>query len=308
MRRDTGADRLAKFKEFRRGYQPWEHEGGGGSIMGGGGGGGDLHTSALDHDFVSTSTSSSGPADVWEGLADLLDETGWGSDSADRLAAAVGAWLKQEGVKSVLEVGSSLGRGTQRLVKDGFKVTAVESSPALYARTKANASGAKVIEGDLVELPEGTFDAVVQLRHGFSRFVLEGQADQFLAHAKESLGPKGLLSIAFYSRDGVDEGRLNRSFMSGPVQFKGKRTTIYDQWQGHPDGGDRFTWAPLFMVGNFSEDWIRRAVPFKFWRIDDVKAKVKGAGFEILGVLDASDGKTAASSTTRRVEIRARAK
>lgn len=138
--------------------------------------------------------------------------------------------------------------------------------------------------------------------------MLEGQADQFVAHAREALSPRGVLSIAFYSRDGLDEGQLNRIFMAGPIEYKGKRTTVYDQWQGHRDGGERFVWAPLFMVGNYSEDWVRRAIPFRYWKVDEVRAKLKAAGFEVVAALDGSDAKTAASTASRRVELRARAK
>lgn len=298
---------MAKFKEFRRGYQPWEHEGGGGSIMGGGGG--DLHASALDHDFVSTlGGEGQGPADPWEGLAEFLDETGWGTESMERAAGAVSAWLKAEGAKSVLEVGSGLGRTTRRLLKDGLKVTALESSPALLARTRANAKGAKAEDSAFLELPKGPFDAVASLRNAFSRLTVEGQAEAFLQAARSVLKPGGALSIAFLNREGLDEETLSKVFPSTGIDFRGKRTIVYDMWQAHPDGGDRFVWAPLLMIGDHSIDWIRRAIPYKFWRPDEVKAAVKEAGFEILSALDANDGKSQAAKGTRRVEIRARAR
>ena len=300
---------MGKFKEFRRGYQPWEHEGGGGSMMGSGVGGGDLHSSALDHDFVSTlGGPSAGPADPWEGLADWLDATGWGTAHMEKQAAACGVWLKGEGAKSVLEVGSALGLTTKRLVRDGLKVTAVDPSPALVAHTKANAKGAKVLECDLAELPSGPFDAVVSLRNALSRLAVEGQAEQLLGAARKALKPRGLLSVAFFNREGLDEGALNKVYPSEAFDYKGKRTLLYDQWQAHPDGGDRFVWAPLVMVGDYAIDWIRRAVPYRFFRLDEVRAALKAAGFEPLAAVDAADGASAASKACRRIEVRARAK
>lgn len=302
---------MGKFKEFRRGYQPWEHEGSGNSIMGGGGGvgGGDLHSSALDHDFVSTMGGpSSGPSDPWQGLAQVLDTTRWGTAHMEQQAAACGLWLKTEGVRSLLEVGSGLGLTTKRLLADGLKVTAVEPSPALVERTKANAKGAKVLECDLAELPTGPFDAVVSLRNAFSRLAIEGQAEQFLETARKSLKPRGLLALAFLNREALDEGSLNRVFPSEDLTYNGKRTILYDQWQVHPDGGDRFVWAPLVMIGDYSIDWIRRAVPYRFFRLDEVKAALKAAGFEVVSAVDARDGTTAASKACRRIEVRARAK
>ncbi len=297
---------MAKFKEFRRGYQPWEHEGGGSGAMGGGG---DLHASALDHDFVSTVGGPGyGPADQWEGLAEILDETHFGTEHLDRTSLAVATWLKKEHVKSVLEVGSGLGHTTWRLVKEGLKVTAVESSPSLLARTRANAKGAKAEESDFVDLPAGPFDAVVSMRNAYSRLLPEGQAADMLASVRSRLKKGGLFSVAFFNRDALDEQRLNRVFPSDPVTYKGKRTIFYDQWQGHPDGGDRLIWAPLVMIGDYSIDWVRRSIPFKYWRIAEVKAALSQAGFEVLATLDASDGKTPAGPSTRRVEIRARAK
>ncbi len=301
---------MAKFKEFRRGYQPWEHEGGGPSVMGTGGGvgGGDLHASALDHDFVSTlGGPSSRPADPWEGLAEWLDSTRWGTEHMEAQAAACGLWLKAGGAKTVLEVGSGLGLTTKRLVKEGLKVTAVDPSAALVARTKANAKGAKVLACDLADLPGGPFDAVVSLRNALSRLTTRGGAEQFLETARQRLKPGGLLSVAFLNRDGLDEGSLNKVFPSKSFEYGGKRTILYDSWQAHPDGGDRFVWAPLVMVGDHSIDWIRRAVPYRFFRMEEVKAALKAAGFELVAALDAADGATAASDTCRRIEIRARA-
>jgi SAM-dependent methyltransferase len=296
----------AKFKEFRRGYQPWEHEGGGASsIMGGG----DQHSSALDHDFVSTlGGPGSGPADPWEGFAEFLDDTEFLASEQEAAGAAVAAWLKGEGAKSVLEVGSGLGRTTASLLKGGLKVTAVEASPALLGFTKARAKGASAQESDFLTLPPGTFDAVVSLRNAFSRLVVEGQAQAMLAAARGALKPKGALAVAFYNRDALDENALNKVFPGAPTAFRGKRTILYDQWQGHPDGGDRFVWAPLVMVGDHSIDWIRRAIPFKFWRLDEVKAALKEARFEVVATVDAKDGKSPAQRSTRRVEVRARAK
>ncbi len=291
---------MGKFKEFRRGYQPWEHEGGGG---------GDMRTSALDHDFVSTlGGPSSAPADPWEGFADWLDSTRWGTAHMEQQAAACGLWLKSEGAKSVLEVGSALGLTTKRLVEDGLKVTAVDVSPALVARTKANAKGAKVLECDLAKLPKGPFDAVVSLRNAFSRLAVEGQAEQLLQAARKSLKARGLFAVAFFNRDGLDEETLNKVYPSEPLEYNGKRTILYDQWHGHPEGGERFVWAPLVMVGDYSIDWIRRAVPYRFFRLDEVKAALKAAGFEVLSALDAADGVSAASKACRRIEVRARAK
>jgi SAM-dependent methyltransferase len=300
---------MVKFKEFRRGYQPWEHEGGGGSILGAGGGGGDMHASALDHDFVSTyGAGDSALADPWEGIAEVIDTTGWGCDSMEKAAAGAGAWLKREGAKSLLEVGCALGRTTRRLLKDGFKVTALEASPALVARAKLNAKGAKIEENQLIELPSGPFDAVVSLRSAFSRLTTDGQAELFLAAARAGLKPKGLLSVSFFNRDALDEETLNKTAMSKPLPYKGKQLLVYDLWQAHPDGGDRFRWAPLFAIGDYSIDWLRRSIPYKFWKVDEIKRLVKQAGFEVVGAFDANDGTTPASSSSRRVELRARAK
>lgn len=302
---------MGKFKEFRRGYQPWEHEGGGGGIMGTGGGvgGGDHTSSALDHDFVSTMGGPGmGPADPWEGFADFLDDTAFGAAEQDRASASVAAWLKGEGAKNVLEVGSGIGRSTSALAKSGLKVTAVEASPALVAKTKANAKGATVLDSDFLTLPAGPFDAVVSLRNAFSRLVGEGQAHALLAAARSSLKPKGVFTFVFYNREALDEGTLNKVFPGPDTPFRGERTILYDQWQGSPDGGDRFVWAPLLMIGDHSIDWMRRSIPFKFWKLDDVKAALKDAKFEVISTLDAKDGKPASVKTSRRIEVRARAK
>ena len=289
---------MAHFKEFRKGFQSGENAPGGG---------GDMHASALDHDFVSTLGGGKSPADPWERIGPWLEESGFGTGTIDAAAGLTGAWLKKGAAKNVLEVGCGLGLATRRLSKDGFKVRALDDSPTLVARAKDNAKGATVETANLLDLPPGRYDALISVNNGFSRFTLEGQAEAFLEAAHAALKPKGLFSVVFFNREALDEEKLNKSFMEGPFNVEDGKLLIYDQWQGHPDGGDRFVWAPLFAVGDHGIDWVRRSIPYKFWRIDEVKAMLKAAGFEIESTVDAADGKSAPTKNSRRIEVRARA-
>jgi SAM-dependent methyltransferase len=294
---------MAQFKEFRRGYQPWEHG------KGGGGGGGDMRSSALDHDFVSTVGGGiGGGGDPWEKIAPWIAQTGFGAEAPERAADATAAWLKAAGAKSVLEVGCGVGRGTKRLAAGGFALRAVEESGALIAAARDVAPGASIEEASLTDAPPGPYDAVVSVYPAFSRLTLAGQAEAFLESARAQLGKGGHLSFVFYNLDGVDEGELCKVFLRGPYRVGGEQLVIYDQWQHHPDGGDRFVWVPLFAPGDYSIHWARRSVPYRFWRANEVRQAVEDAGFQGVELLDADDPASREVARAKRVMVRARAR
>lgn len=291
---------MAQFKEFRRGYQPWDH---------GKGGGGDMGSSALDHDFVSTVGGGElGAGDPWHKIAPWIAASGFGAEPAERAADATIAWLKAAGAKSVLEVGCGVGRGTRRLASGGFQLRSIEESGALLAAAREAVPGAAVEEGSLTDAPEGSYDAVVSVLPAFSRLTLAGQAESFLEAARAALGPGGLLSFVFYNREGLDEASLCKVFLRGPFHVGGDALLIYDQWAPHPDGGDRFVWVPLFAPGDYGVNWVRRSIPYRFWRAEDVRQAVEGAGFEVTEIVDADHPASGDARTAKRAMVRARAR
>lgn len=294
---------MAQFKEFRRGYQPWEHG------QGGSGGGGDMGSSALDHDFVSTvGGGGEGAGDPWEKVAPLIAASGFGSAPADAAADATASWLAAAGAKSVLELGCGVGRGTKRLLSAGFAVRALDESAALTATARASVPGARIEEGSLTDPVGGTFDAVVSVMPAFSRLTLAGQAESFLESARASLQPGGLFSFVFFNRDALDEGDLCKVHLLGPFAAGEEKLLVYDQWRPHPDGRERFLWAPLFAPGDYAVNWQRRSIAYRYWRADELRALIEEAGFEDLTFVDAESPDAGDLARAKRVMARARAK
>lgn len=292
---------MAQFKEFRRGYQPWEH--------GQGGGGGDMGSSALDHDFVSTvGSSGAGGGDPWEKIAPLIAASGLGAPSADRAAEATAAWLAASGAKTVLEVGCGVGRGTKRLMAGGFTLRSIEESPSLLAAAREHVHGAPVEEGSLTDPVGGTFDAVVSVLPAFSRLTLAGQAESFLESARASLDAGGLFSFVFFNREATSEGDLGRVHMLGPFPVGAEKLLVYDQWRHHPDGRDQFIWAPLFAPGDYAIQWARRSIPYRYWKVDDVRKAMEEAGFTDIQFVNAEGPESGPVEGAIRVMARGRAK
>jgi hypothetical protein len=158
-----------------------------------------------------------------------------------------------------------------------------------------------------MDVPEGPFDAVVSVTPAFSRLTLAGQAESFLESARAGLKAGGLLSFVFYNLDGLDEGALCKVFLRGPFAGGGEKLLIYDQWRPHPDGGDRFLWVPLFAPGEAALNWVRRSIPYRFWRGGDVRTAVEESGFEVVALVDADDPSSGDVAGAKRVMVRARA-
>jgi len=137
------------------------------------------------------------------------------------LQDAVAAAATPEHGRHVLEIGCGTGAVTERLVRRGARVTAIDQNPAMLEQARARLAGASDGDADLREttaseidaLPEGAFDAVVssfamsEMSHSERAFVLRA--------AVARLRPGGVLAVA----DEVRPGRTLARLLVGLLRF-----------------------------------------------------------------------------------------
>jgi trans-aconitate methyltransferase len=117
------------------------------------------------------------------------DPAAYGKDGAfvHQLAGGVLEWLAPQPGEHILDLGCGDGQLTQRLIESGAQVTAIDSSPAMVAATRALGIPADEGSAESLPYPHHTFDAV------FSNAVLHwvrGQ-DDMIAEVYRVLRPGG---------------------------------------------------------------------------------------------------------------------
>lgn len=89
------------------------------------------------------------------------------SEETDAKNAVIEKLLKEQGVKTVLDMTCGTGSQVFYLAERGYEVVGSDFSPALIktARKKANSIGKNItfIDGDMRDLRAGTFDAVITI-------------------------------------------------------------------------------------------------------------------------------------------------
>ncbi len=102
-------------------------------------------------------------------------------------------YIEQSAGLKVLEAGAGTGRLTERLVKTGAEVTALDISPEMLARLKKRCPQAEAVEGDMEAMPfeDGSFDRV------FSSMAMVHlkKPDHFLDECYRVLKDDGLLVL-----------------------------------------------------------------------------------------------------------------
>lgn len=97
---------------------------------------------------------------------EYFDAFNIGSDTEAK-NAVIEKFLKEQNVKSVLDMTCGTGSQVFHLIKHGYEVTGSDFSPELLkqARAKAKKAGVKVdfIDGDVRKLKVGSFDAVITI-------------------------------------------------------------------------------------------------------------------------------------------------
>lgn len=160
--------------------------------------------------------------------------------------------LKEDSIRSVLEIGPGRGAFTFRIRDRGCQVVALEVNPEFidHCRKKGDCTGIHFVEGDAMQLPfkDGLFDAVICIE------VLMHLPDPAKAFREMSrvMRPKGSILVSYV-----------RKYTGKHLKFAvSVRTGIYEKRHG------------------------KGTVDYRYDSLGDVKKFIKGTGLSIENVSD----------------------
>lgn len=135
--------------------------------------------------------------EVFDGIAAFYDLVYAGKDT-EAEAGYVSDRLAEQGLPPdarLLEWGSGTGRHARALAARGYRVTGVERSPQMLARSLAASPQGepRFLAGDLLDpSPGGPYDAVLACFHVISYLPETGQLARAFANARQALRPGGV--------------------------------------------------------------------------------------------------------------------
>ncbi|HTU83160.1 MAG TPA: class I SAM-dependent methyltransferase [Candidatus Acidoferrales bacterium] len=107
----------------------------------------------------------------------------------------------------VVDVGSGTGLGSAFLIENGFRVTGLDSSPAMLERARDRIPAATWVEGRAESMPfeAGSFDAAIAA-HAFHRFDRQAAIEELI----RTVRPGGLVAMWWRTLSGEDPVKLLR--------------------------------------------------------------------------------------------------
>jgi SAM-dependent methyltransferase len=202
---------------------------------------------------------------------------------AEQEAAAIAGLLDLPSGGRVLDAPCGSGRIAVRLAERGLEVTGIDISPEEIEAARARGSKATFEVGDLRELPEGAFDAVVQWGNSFGYMPTDATLAA-LRSAAGALKPGGrlLLESATVAESLLPEYRSELEYEAGGITMRAQHD--YDVRNSR-------------LVGDFTfEDAAgrveRAGVIHHVHTVGEVVRMLEGAGFQVEQLLSEAAQRT----------------
>jgi SAM-dependent methyltransferase len=148
----------------------------------------------------------------YEALAPVYERT-FGPEAAEASWRAVERLLLP-GLKAggrVLELCCGTGEMTARLLARGYRVTAVDRSPAMLAYARERAAGAEVVEADIRSFkPRGRFGAALCAYNSLPHITDADELGGVVAMVRRALAPGGRLVFDLYDEAAYANGWQGR--------------------------------------------------------------------------------------------------
>ncbi len=125
--------------------------------------------------------------------------------------AVIESVLKQQNVKTVLDLTCGTGSQVFYLAKQGYDITGADFSPGLLkiARKKARAEKLKIkfIDGDMRNLQVGTFDAVITIANAVGHLTQTG-FEKAMRNIHKNLKPGGIYIFDIFNLEAMNDQKV----------------------------------------------------------------------------------------------------
>lgn len=198
--------------------------------------------------------------------------------------------LKEQGVKTVLDMTCGTGSQVLYLAQRGYKITGSDLCPDLIkiARNKAKKKKLDVqfIEGDMRHIKVGQFDAVITIFSAIGH-VSKSEFEKTLQNIRHNLNPGGtyifdIFNLQALTEDVVQNFKMDIQTEVNGVKFRNQQYSEIDREKGLLISHDKY----MIIKDDSEPEYKTNTFSLQMYTAKELRELLEKTGFEVLNQYD----------------------